>query len=69
MLTHPGKDEHSRLPGPHCNVNMECSTSNVDFEVLCVDVTKTGHKYISIICIYRPPRFLEKAFTNCKSEI
>ena len=63
--------------GPYTSVNVPCSTCNSDFEILSLDITRPGHKHMTMVCIYRPPRgkhpsfikFLEHVFKTSKSEI
>ena len=63
--------------GPYSVINAECSMCNNDFEILSLDVTRPGHRFMTIICIYRPPRgkhilfvkFLEYILKKTKSEI
>ena len=65
------------IMSPYANINTECSICNKDFEVLSLDVTQPGHKYMTITCVYRPPRgkhapfikFLEHVFKRSKTEI
>ena len=62
---------------PYSTINAECSQCNRDFEVLSLDITRPGHKHITVMCIYRPPRgshipfmkFLETAINKSKSEL
>ena len=60
----------------YCTVS-GLSKCTADFEVLCLDILKPGLKYMSIICLYRPPNgkiklcidYLKNVFINCKNEI
>ena len=66
------------LPNPlsgHCTLNLELSTQ--DFEIICLDITKPGLKYMSFLRLYRPPtgkiksctEYLKSIFQICKNEI
>ena len=61
---------------PYCNVR-DLSKCTSDFEILLLDILKPGLKYMSIICVYRPPNgklkpcidYLKNVIMNCRSEI
>ena len=63
--------------GPYCSINPDLSVCNTAFELLCLDIKKTGNCHTSIICMYRPPKgehpifnkYLENALRNLKTEI
>ena len=42
--------------GPYCTINMEITSCTPDYKILCLDASLPNHKYMSIICMYRPPR-------------
>ena len=58
-------------------MNLALCKCTRDYEVLVVDITKPGLKYMSLICLYRPPDgniktcidYLKTVFQACKSEI
>ena len=63
--------------GPYSTINENISICTQDFELLCIDVKKPGNRYMTVICMYRPPKgkhalflkYLENILKNLKSEI
>ena len=42
--------------GKYCKIDDMSSYNTPDLEIITVDVTKPGLKFMKVICIYRPPR-------------
>ena len=63
--------------GSHCKVNVEKSKCTCDFEILCLNITRPGLKYLSVVCLYRPPNgkikpcvdFLKTLFSTTRYEL
>ena len=61
----------------YCAPVSNLSKCTSDYEIICLDITKPGLKFMTIICLYRPPtgkikpciEYLKTVFLNCKSEI
>ena len=61
----------------HCKINSDKSKYSPDFELLCPNITKPGLRFMTIICIYRPPcgkikpciDYLKNLFTCTRNEL
>ena len=63
--------------GSHCTPLPTFSKCTPDFEILCLNIMKPGLKFMTLICLYRPPTgkvklcvdYLKTLLPKCHSEI
>ena len=63
--------------GSYCTINTDISICTPDFELLGLDVKRPGNRYMTIICVYGPPKgkhdlfikYFEKIVKDLNTEI
>ena len=67
----------ARKLAPYAKIDLDKTKSTKDYEILTIDISKPGMKYMTVSCLYRPPTgslkkccdFLKDIFQNSKREL